>query len=159
MSSPSLSTLYLVLTSYFRDKIWLVYRDTNSYTSRTSASSYFSLEVFRVRFGTRVMLSCHAVRHPKIVHKALDMFPLQPLLSPLHSRLKCKLSPSSLSSPLPISSRRSDISDAKSASTPSFITALVFNGAVFGIEILAFTILRPRFQAVYEPRTYVPIPS
>lgn len=50
----------------------------------------------------------------------------------------------------------SDIEDATSASTVSFQTALVFNAAVFGIQLVAFTILRPRFRSIYEPRTYVP---
>ncbi|TFK34488.1 hypothetical protein BDQ12DRAFT_689686 [Crucibulum laeve] len=49
----------------------------------------------------------------------------------------------------------SGISDAKSASKETFITALVFNAAVFGIEIVLFTVLRPYFKAIYEPRTYV----
>ncbi|KAH7872085.1 uncharacterized protein C8R40DRAFT_1255595 [Lentinula edodes] len=50
----------------------------------------------------------------------------------------------------------SSISSATSASTATFITALVFNGAVFGIEIAIFTLIRPYFKAIYEPRTYVP---
>lgn len=52
-----------------------------------------------------------------------------------------------------------DGTTAKSASTSSFVTALVLNVAIFAIEIFAFTILRPRFKAVYEPRTLSPIPS
>ncbi|KAG5638302.1 hypothetical protein H0H81_000827 [Sphagnurus paluster] len=51
---------------------------------------------------------------------------------------------------------KSDISQAKSASTATFVTALVFNAVVFGAEIAAFTLLRPWFKAIYEPRTYVP---
>ncbi|KIY47384.1 DUF221-domain-containing protein, partial [Fistulina hepatica ATCC 64428] len=46
-----------------------------------------------------------------------------------------------------------------SASTATFLTALVFNAIVFAVEIGAFTVLRPYFRAVYEPRTYVPPPS
>ncbi|KAG8983611.1 hypothetical protein FRB93_007124 [Tulasnella sp. JGI-2019a] len=46
--------------------------------------------------------------------------------------------------------------NTKDASTSTFVTALVFNGAVAAIEIIIFTILRPRFRAIYEPRTYVP---
>ncbi|KAG5350310.1 hypothetical protein C0989_011642 [Termitomyces sp. Mn162] len=60
---------------------------------------------------------------------------------------------------LPNSSHRSDISTATSASTATFVTALVFNAIVFGAELAAFTILRPWFKAIYEPRTYVPPPS
>ncbi|GLB42058.1 putative extracellular tail, of 10TM putative phosphate transporter [Lyophyllum shimeji] len=52
-----------------------------------------------------------------------------------------------------------DITNAKSASTATFVTALVFNAVVFGAEIAAFTLLRPWFKAIYEPRTYVPPPS
>ncbi|KAG6888105.1 hypothetical protein C0995_010670 [Termitomyces sp. Mi166 len=48
---------------------------------------------------------------------------------------------------------------ATSASTATFVTALVFNAVVFAAEIAAFTILRPWFRAIYEPRTYVPQPS
>lgn len=50
-------------------------------------------------------------------------------------------------------------SDARSASTASFLAALVFNAAVFGIEIGLFTLLRPFFKSIYEPRTYVPPPE
>ncbi|KAJ3734584.1 hypothetical protein DFJ43DRAFT_1063453 [Lentinula guzmanii] len=50
----------------------------------------------------------------------------------------------------------SSISSATSASTATFVTALVFNAAVFGIEIGVFTLIRPYFKAIYEPRTYVP---
>ncbi|KAJ3776416.1 hypothetical protein FB446DRAFT_785114 [Lentinula raphanica] len=50
----------------------------------------------------------------------------------------------------------SSISSATSASTATFVTALVFNAAVFGIEIGIFTLIRPYFKAIYEPRTYVP---
>ncbi|KAG6831418.1 hypothetical protein H0H87_005239 [Tephrocybe sp. NHM501043] len=53
----------------------------------------------------------------------------------------------------------SDISEAKSASTATFVTALAFNAIVFGAELGAFTLLRPWFKAIYEPRTYVPPPS
>lgn len=44
---------------------------------------------------------------------------------------------------------------AKSASTASFVTALVFNSALFGIQLGLFTVLRPYFKSVYEPLTYV----
>ncbi|THU93637.1 DUF221-domain-containing protein [Dendrothele bispora CBS 962.96] len=50
----------------------------------------------------------------------------------------------------------SDRQEAQSASTPTFVTALVFNAIVFGAEIGVFTLLRPYFKAIYEPRTYVP---
>ncbi|KAK2462387.1 hypothetical protein APHAL10511_005693 [Amanita phalloides] len=53
----------------------------------------------------------------------------------------------------------SDISNAKSASTSTFLTALVFNAFIFAVEIGLFTLLRPYFKAVYEPRTYAPPPS
>jgi hypothetical protein len=46
---------------------------------------------------------------------------------------------------------------ATSASTATFVTALVFNAAVFGIEIGLFTILRPYFKQIYERRTLVPV--
>ncbi|KAF8882504.1 hypothetical protein CPB84DRAFT_1838177 [Gymnopilus junonius] len=52
-----------------------------------------------------------------------------------------------------------DPNSAKSASTATFVTALVFNAAVFGIELAVFTLLRPYFKAIYEPRTYVPHPE
>lgn len=50
-----------------------------------------------------------------------------------------------------------DQQTAKSATTSTFVSALVFNAAVFGIEIVLFTILRPRFKQIYEPRTQVPV--
>ncbi|KII87613.1 hypothetical protein PLICRDRAFT_176408 [Plicaturopsis crispa FD-325 SS-3] len=42
---------------------------------------------------------------------------------------------------------------ATSATTPTFVTALVFNAIVFGAELVAFTILRRYFKSVYEART------
>ncbi|KAI0347544.1 DUF221-domain-containing protein, partial [Trametopsis cervina] len=46
--------------------------------------------------------------------------------------------------------------NAGSASSSTFVTALVFNAIVFAAEIAAFTILRPRFPAIYQPRTFAP---
>ncbi|KZS96318.1 DUF221-domain-containing protein [Sistotremastrum niveocremeum HHB9708] len=45
---------------------------------------------------------------------------------------------------------------AASASTSSFVTAIVLNAAVFCGELALFTVLRPRFKAIYEPRSYIP---
>ncbi|EPQ52218.1 DUF221-domain-containing protein [Gloeophyllum trabeum ATCC 11539] len=53
----------------------------------------------------------------------------------------------------------SNINQAKTASTSTFVTALVFNVAVFAAELVAFTILRPYFKRIYEARTFNPIPS
>ncbi|KAF7318964.1 Protein kinase domain-containing protein [Mycena chlorophos] len=53
----------------------------------------------------------------------------------------------------------SSISNASASSTPTFITSLVFNAIVFGAELAIFTLIRPYFKAIYEPRTYVPPPS
>ncbi|KAH9478520.1 hypothetical protein JR316_0008975 [Psilocybe cubensis] len=52
----------------------------------------------------------------------------------------------------------SDVSQtqAQSASTATFVTALVFNAAVFAAELGVFTLIRPYFKSIYEPRTYVP---
>lgn len=50
----------------------------------------------------------------------------------------------------------SNINNAGTASTDTFVTALVFNLIVFGAELAAFTLLRRRFPAIYQPRTFVP---
>ncbi|KAH8116005.1 DUF221-domain-containing protein [Phellopilus nigrolimitatus] len=50
----------------------------------------------------------------------------------------------------------SSADSAKTASTKTFETSLWINAAVFGVELLAFTLLRRRFKAIYEPRTYIP---
>lgn len=47
------------------------------------------------------------------------------------------------------------IENAQSASTATFVTALVFNAIVFAAELVVFTILRPYFPAIYQPRTYI----
>lgn len=47
-------------------------------------------------------------------------------------------------------------STAKAQSTKTFETSLYLNAAVFALELLAFTLLRQRFKAIYEPRTYIP---
>ncbi|CAL1699363.1 unnamed protein product [Somion occarium] len=49
-----------------------------------------------------------------------------------------------------------DIENAETASTSTFVTALVFNLIVFAVEIGAFTLVRPYFPAIYQPRTYIP---
>ena len=46
-------------------------------------------------------------------------------------------------------------SQAQAATTSTFVTALVFNAAVFGGELLAFTLLRNYFKTIYEPRTFL----
>ncbi|KAG7086001.1 hypothetical protein E1B28_003524 [Marasmius oreades] len=48
------------------------------------------------------------------------------------------------------------IESAQTASTATFVTALVFNAIVFGVEIAVFTLIRPYFKSIYEPRSYVP---
>ncbi|EKM59100.1 uncharacterized protein PHACADRAFT_169556 [Phanerochaete carnosa HHB-10118-sp] len=48
------------------------------------------------------------------------------------------------------------IGSANSASTDTFVTALVFNLIVFLAELAAFTLIRPHFPAIYQPRTYIP---
>ncbi|KAI0092654.1 DUF221-domain-containing protein [Irpex rosettiformis] len=55
-----------------------------------------------------------------------------------------------------MSSNGPEISDANSASTSTFVTALVFNAIVFSAEIAAFTLLRPKFPQIYSPRTFTP---
>ncbi|KAF9259050.1 DUF221-domain-containing protein [Marasmius fiardii PR-910] len=49
-----------------------------------------------------------------------------------------------------------NISTAQTASTATFVTAIVFNAIVFGAEIGVFTLIRPYFKSIYEPRSYVP---
>ena len=44
---------------------------------------------------------------------------------------------------------------AKTASTSTLLTSLWVNAAIFGAAIVAFSILRPRFREVYEPRARV----
>ncbi|KIJ61898.1 hypothetical protein HYDPIDRAFT_176850 [Hydnomerulius pinastri MD-312] len=53
----------------------------------------------------------------------------------------------------------SSVSSAGSATTATFETALVFNAAVFGIELGLFTLLRPYFKQIYEPRAVTPVES
>lgn len=73
------------------------------------------------------------------------------LVSPVHY-----VSPMSYASSYLLTIGRS-INDAKSASTSSFVTAMILNTTIFAVELAAFTILRPRFKAVYEPRTITPV--
>lgn len=44
-------------------------------------------------------------------------------------------------------------SSAKAQSTSTFLTSLYINAAVFGAEILAFTLLCSTFKDIYQPRT------
>jgi hypothetical protein len=47
----------------------------------------------------------------------------------------------------------SDIANSKTASTKTFVTALILNGAIAGGEILVFTLVRRYFRFIYEPRS------
>ncbi|KAH7922752.1 DUF221-domain-containing protein [Leucogyrophana mollusca] len=51
----------------------------------------------------------------------------------------------------------SSVEQASTATTATFVTALVFNAAIFGIEVGVFTLLRPYFKQIYEPRALVPV--
>ncbi|KAI0052100.1 DUF221-domain-containing protein [Auriscalpium vulgare] len=53
----------------------------------------------------------------------------------------------------------SNLNGATTASTKTFETALVLNGAIFAIEIAAFTLLRRYFRLIYEPRSLSVIES
>lgn len=43
--------------------------------------------------------------------------------------------------------------------TQSFVTALVTNAAILGVEVGAFTVLKQRLGRIYTPRTYLPPPD
>ncbi|EIN08427.1 DUF221-domain-containing protein [Punctularia strigosozonata HHB-11173 SS5] len=53
----------------------------------------------------------------------------------------------------------SDLSGATTKSTSSFVTSIIFNSIVFGGELAAFTLFRPYFHLIYEPRAYSPVSS
>lgn len=57
--------------------------------------------------------------------------------------------------------RMSQVVPAKAQNTDlqTFLTALVTNGAVLGIELLAFIFLKHRLSRIYEPRAYLPPPE
>jgi hypothetical protein len=46
--------------------------------------------------------------------------------------------------------------DAANKSTQTFVTALVVNAAVAGIEVGVFMLIRRKFKKIYEPRTFLP---
>jgi hypothetical protein len=71
----------------------------------------------------------------------------------------CTLSPAPSSLTNSASRSGTDIKNAASASTSTFVTALTFNAIVFAAELAVFTLIRPYFKAIYEPRTYVPEPE
>lgn len=48
---------------------------------------------------------------------------------------------------------RSNLSGATTASTKTFLTALVLNGIIAGVEIVAFTVVWRYFHLIYEPRS------
>lgn len=47
-----------------------------------------------------------------------------------------------------------NIGGAKGQQTSTFTTALSVNAVVFAVQIGIYTVLRPRFPSIYEPRTY-----
>lgn len=46
---------------------------------------------------------------------------------------------------------------AHSTSTQTFLSALILNSVICGVEIVVFMILRPKFKKVYQPRSYLPV--
>ncbi|KAE8189673.1 hypothetical protein CF336_g5630 [Tilletia laevis] len=48
---------------------------------------------------------------------------------------------------------------AAQTSTPTVISALILNAAIFGIEIGVFFLLRARFRVIYEPKSYLGPPD
>jgi len=70
---------------------------------------------------------------------------------------KCMLFVSSprASSHLPTRSNSTDTNDVKSKPLTDsiFVTALVLNGAIAGVEIAVFTLVRRYFPFIYEPRS------
>ena len=48
---------------------------------------------------------------------------------------------------------------AKNTDSQTFLTALVTNAAVLGIELVAFVFLKHRLSRIYAPRTYLPPPE
>ncbi|KNF00171.1 hypothetical protein PSTG_06581 [Puccinia striiformis f. sp. tritici PST-78] len=49
--------------------------------------------------------------------------------------------------------------EAHSTSNQTFLSALVINSLVAGVEIIGFIILRRYFRKVYQPRSYLPNPT
>src|SRR6266849_1194588 len=52
-----------------------------------------------------------------------------------------------------LDARSSNISQATTASTKTFVTALALNGIIAGVEIVAFTVVWRYFRLIYEPRS------
>jgi hypothetical protein len=46
-----------------------------------------------------------------------------------------------------------------SKGTKTFLTALVANGGLLVVEIVAFVVLKNRLGRIYSPRTYLPPPA
>lgn len=50
-------------------------------------------------------------------------------------------------------------SQAEGLSSQTFVTALVTNASILGIELAAFIFLKHRLSRIYEPRAYLPPPE
>ncbi|KAI0790073.1 hypothetical protein C8Q75DRAFT_139060 [Abortiporus biennis] len=50
-------------------------------------------------------------------------------------------------------------SKAQNLNSETFLTALVTNAAILGVELVVFIILKHRLTRIYEPRTYLPPPE
>ena len=48
---------------------------------------------------------------------------------------------------------------AQGNDSQTFLTALITNASVLGIEVVAFVVLRTRLWRIYEPRSYLPPPE
>jgi hypothetical protein len=98
------------------------------------------------------------------------MAPMAPFTDPFYPSVSL---PSSPSNPYPYSlqctsrpsllrlvshrshldARSSNLSNATTASTKTFVTALALNGIIAGVEIVAFTVVWRYFRLIYEPRS------
>jgi len=52
-----------------------------------------------------------------------------------------------------LATRSNSISRSTTASTKTFVAALVLNGAIAGVEIAVFTLVRRYFPLIYQPRS------
>lgn len=48
---------------------------------------------------------------------------------------------------------------AQGNDSQTFLTALITNAAVLGVEVVAFVVLKHRMSRIYAPRTFLPPPE
>jgi hypothetical protein len=97
------------------------------------------------------LLWLHSLTRPPFYFRQPPITSL--LLTPTVSNVRLSFLRLASSHRFHLDTRSSSLSNATTASTKTFLTALALNGIIAGVEIVAFTLVWRYFRLIYEPRS------